>query len=265
MWRSEFLKWPAVTVMSLLWAYAAGAAPTFGRGDAMARSNDPSIQRVGNAVVLEMAGGRRDVTPGAVKAKSGGGALHDTANVNAAALAARSAGVDPHLVRAVAWAESGFRADAVSPKGAMGVMQLMPATALQYGVDDPFNATKSLEGGSRLLRDLLLRYEGDVPLALAAYNAGPGAVERAGRNVPNYPETRAYVGRVMGAWTHLRGAAPAENAPAADANGPTADRSLGAPAQVAPPGARAVGNAWVVDVSDPARRPRGMAPTGFSL
>lgn len=119
------------------------------------------------------------------------------------ARAAADAGVDPHLVRAVAWAESAFRPDAFSAKGAMGLMQLMPATARQYGVSDPFDPWQSAQGGSRLLRDLLDRYAGDTRLALAAYNAGPRAVERAGRAIPNYPETQAYVSKVLARQSRL--------------------------------------------------------------
>ncbi len=117
--------------------------------------------------------------------------------------AAADSGLDPHLVHAVAWAESGFRPEAVSAKGAMGLMQLMPATARQYGVSDPFDPWQNAQGGSRLLRDLLDRYAGDARLALAAYNAGPLAVERAGRAVPDYPETQAYVTKVLARQRHL--------------------------------------------------------------
>ncbi|RYF82759.1 MAG: lytic transglycosylase domain-containing protein [Comamonadaceae bacterium] len=144
--------------------------------------------------------------------------------------AADAVGVDRHLVSAVAWAESAFRADAVSPKGAMGLMQLMPGTARQYGVADPFDPWQNVQGGTRLLRDLLNRYAGDTRLALAAYNAGAGAVERAGQAVPNYPETQTYVAKVLQRHARLRGEAglaplPQPAAPRARA---AADSSSGA-------------------------------------
>jgi soluble lytic murein transglycosylase-like protein len=93
--------------------------------------------------------------------------------------------------------ESGFRADAVSRKGAQGLMQLMPATAASLGVADAFDPETNLDGGSRYLAELIALYGGDLNRALAAYNAGPGAVSRH-RGVPPYRETQAYVKKVMG-------------------------------------------------------------------
>jgi len=106
-------------------------------------------------------------------------------------------GLDPALVRAVVGVESGFQPQAVSPKGAQGLMQLMPATARDLGVTDPFDPAANLDGGSRHLSALVVRYEGDLTKALAAYNAGMGAVARHG-GVPPYAETRKYVQKVLG-------------------------------------------------------------------
>ena len=110
---------------------------------------------------------------------------------------ARETGLSPGLIKAVAWVESGFDPRAVSPKGAVGLMQLMPATAARYGLDekelrDPY---ENLRAGAFHLRDLLDEFGGDLTLALAAYNAGSGAVRRHG-GVPAYLETRNYVRKV---------------------------------------------------------------------
>jgi soluble lytic murein transglycosylase-like protein len=110
--------------------------------------------------------------------------------------AARHA-LDPDLVRAVIRVESGWNQRAVSRKGAMGLMQLMPATAAEYGVADPFNPTENIRAGVAYLRRLIDRFDGRMELALAAYNAGPGAVEKYNRTVPPYRETRAYVQRIV--------------------------------------------------------------------
>jgi soluble lytic murein transglycosylase-like protein len=105
-------------------------------------------------------------------------------------------GVAADLVRAVIGKESGFRPCAVSPKGAQGLMQLMPATAQMLNVGDPFDSRQSIDAGTRLLKQLLTRYDGDLALALGAYNAGAGAVDR-NRGVPPIPETVNYVSDIL--------------------------------------------------------------------
>src|SRR5258705_1910925 len=107
-------------------------------------------------------------------------------------------GLPPEFVHSVVSAESAYRSNAVSSKGAIGLMQLMPATASEYGAD-PADPRQNVEAGTRYLRDLLLKYQHSdhqVSRALAAYNAGPGAVDRY-HGVPPYRETLAYVGRVL--------------------------------------------------------------------
>ena len=105
--------------------------------------------------------------------------------------------VSTDLVRALIQAESAFNPRAVSPKGALGLMQLMPATAAEYGVSDPFNPVENVRAGVKYLKRLLEGYDGNVELALAAYNAGPGAVKKYGGKVPPYRETRNYVSRIQ--------------------------------------------------------------------
>jgi soluble lytic murein transglycosylase-like protein len=109
---------------------------------------------------------------------------------------ARMNGVRASLVRAVVQVESGFNPSAVSPKGALGLMQLMPATARQFNVGNPFNPSENVRAGVAYLKQLLVRYNNSEELALAAYNAGPGAVDRYGLSVPPYRETRSYVARI---------------------------------------------------------------------
>ena len=109
---------------------------------------------------------------------------------------ARRHGLPPELVLAVVSVESGFQPQAVSPKGAQGLMQLMPGTASALGVEDAFDPEQNLDGGIRHLGSLLVLYGGDVTRALAAYNAGQGAVAKY-KGVPPYAETRAYVKKVL--------------------------------------------------------------------
>ncbi len=122
--------------------------------------------------------------------------------------AARRAQVQPALLRAVIAIESGFDPQAVSPKGAQGLMQLRPATARRYGVERPFDPAQNLRGGARYLSDLLKRYGNDMQLALAAYNAGEDAVDRNGRNIPPFPETQAYVPAVIKLYLKFSGEPP---------------------------------------------------------
>lgn len=110
---------------------------------------------------------------------------------------AREQKVDPALLHAVVTVESAYNPRAKSPKGASGLMQLMPDTAKRYGVSDLFDPLQNLRAGALYLRDLLSLFNNNLRLVIAAYNAGEGAVIRSGRTIPPYPETRAYVQRVL--------------------------------------------------------------------
>jgi soluble lytic murein transglycosylase-like protein len=135
--------------------------------------------------------------------------------------AAQLHNLDVELLQALIAAESGFNLTAISPKGALGLMQLMPGTAARYGVPADkkphtgitqqqklFDAQTNIGAGSRYLRDLLNLFNGNLNLALAAYNAGEGAVQRAGNKIPNYPETQNYVKTVTQMYVALKPPAP---------------------------------------------------------
>lgn len=131
--------------------------------------------------------------------------------------AARRHSIDYELLQALVATESGFDAQAVSPKGALGLMQVMPATAQRYGVTTDgrasiekklFDPHINVATGSRYLRDLLAMFPGRIELALAAYNAGEGAVQRAGNKIPNYRETQNYVATVLQLYAYLKPSAP---------------------------------------------------------
>jgi soluble lytic murein transglycosylase-like protein len=118
--------------------------------------------------------------------------------------AAISAAVEPNLLRAVIVVESGFNSRAVSKRGAVGLMQLMPATATRFGVSNPYDPLENVHGGARYLKFLMDHFGQDIRLALAAYNAGEDAVERNGGQVPPFTETMAYVPRVLKIYRMLR-------------------------------------------------------------
>jgi transglycosylase-like protein with SLT domain len=141
-------------------------------------------------------------------------------------------GVDPNLVRAVIQTESGGNPSAVSRKGAVGLMQLMPTTALELGVRNMYNAQENLEAGVRYLHTLLIRYGGDLDRALAAYNAGAGAVDRAG-GVPRFRETRDYVRKVTNSYFAADASKPmsATNTPRYGLSGVGTSSPIKTPAQ----------------------------------
>lgn len=170
-------------------AVLAGAA----HAQVLAIGDDGAVTRYPGPAVFT-AQGARPLTP-----PSAGPRVAPAGEVTRAlsASAARH-GLDPALVTAVARQESGFRQHAISPKGAIGVMQLMPGTARDLGVD-PRDPAANVEGGTAYLARLIGRYRGDVATALAAYNAGPGAVARS-KGEPPFPGTQAYVNSVLSSW-----------------------------------------------------------------
>jgi soluble lytic murein transglycosylase-like protein len=123
--------------------------------------------------------------------------------------AATAVALEPQLLRAVIVVESGFNARAVSRSGAAGLMQLMPETARRYGARDRFDPKQNVHAGARYLKALIRRYDNDIQLALAAYNAGEDAVDRCGRCIPPYRETQAYVPKVWRVYQTLLGQAAA--------------------------------------------------------
>lgn len=160
----------------------------------------------------------------------------------ARAAAARH-GLPPELVLAVVGVESGFRPEAVSRKGAQGLMQLMPGTSRELGVADPFDPEQNLDGGVRHLGALLTLYDGDLARALAAYNAGQGAVARHG-GVPPYRETRDYVRKVLARYQPppkkaKKRAAPVRSEPAPSARKAPAPAAKAKPARAVEPSAKA--------------------------
>ena len=117
--------------------------------------------------------------------------------------AAQATQLDPALLHAVIKAESGYQAHALSPRGATGLMQLMPATAHQLGVSNAYDPAQNIMAGARYLSQLQRNFDGDLSLALAAYNAGPAAVKRHGNTIPPFAETQAYVPRVLQAYQRI--------------------------------------------------------------
>ncbi len=165
----------------------------------LARADELFYYEKDGQVVFTNTPSRPDVKP--VPRLRGGPATHATTLPSTPydpyiEMVARENGVDPTLVKAVALVESGFNPNAKSSKGAQGLMQLMPSTAKQYGVSNIRDPYQNLNAGAKHLRGLLDQYEGDITLALAAYNAGSGAVERYG-GVPAYAETQDYVQKVQ--------------------------------------------------------------------
>ena len=167
-------------------------------------------QERARAAELAKKNGRADAEPSQIKIPgrhiSSGNPSLDAVVYDAAA----RHGLDPCLIISVMNAESAFDPQAVSPKGARGLMQLMPATAVRFGVKNMFDVRENVAGGAGYLRWLLDRFGGDVALALAGYNAGEGAVEFYGNRIPPFQETQSYVRVIYSRYSRIHSAMPVE-------------------------------------------------------
>lgn len=181
--------------------------PPSSKSELVIETNPSGTLALGGAVRLP--GAKTDaVVVAIINASTASGAVHDSLSV-----ASDAYGVDVNLLKAVMATESAFNSKAVSPKGAVGLMQVMPTTATRYGVHAGRGSTVSaklkdphlnIQTGARYLADLLRLFGGQTELALAAYNAGEGAVARAGNKIPEYKETQSYVQRVMSTYRLLQ-------------------------------------------------------------
>jgi soluble lytic murein transglycosylase-like protein len=181
-----------------------------------ARTVEPSAPSVSRPFSGSLIPGNTPPAPAAAAAavKSlGGFSTGDTAIDSYIAESGARNGVDPLLLYSIMHRESSFRRTAVSPKGARGLMQLMPGTAARFGVSNIFDPRQNIEGGARYVRFLLDLFDGDVRLALAGYNAGEGAVMKYGNRVPPYSETQEYVRRISERYELIRDPSAARLAP----------------------------------------------------
>jgi soluble lytic murein transglycosylase-like protein len=169
----------------------------------------PTIQSPVEARSVSIAmPGARSYRPHAVRGRAAIAQQPGNGNALLVAAISRHYRIDPHLFASMMRQESGGRQDAVSGKGALGLMQVMPATARSVGVSDPkamlTNPVLAMSAGAVYLKRLQAKFGNDVPLVLAAYNAGPGAVMKAGRRIPRYRETQGYVGAILQRWQRTR-------------------------------------------------------------
>ncbi len=177
-------------------------------GQPIAASETPAIVRP--TILTFDAGSTSLATPASLRNFTTGDAQIDSY----IAQSAQKNGLDPLLIYSIMHQESSFKLRATSPKGARGLMQLMPGTAARYGVTNIYDPRQNIEGGARYMRFLLDRFDGDLSLALAGYNAGEGAVDKYGWHVPPYAETQEYVRRISRRYNLLRDPNAALYAPA---------------------------------------------------
>ena len=192
--RTKVLRYNNICALLALLTLLACAQPALAQGIRL------RYDAFGNKEYTNPATGRSAVVPSssapAVRNASLPASARESAYDDFIVEHARLNNLRPDLIRAVVRVESGFNPYAQSSKGALGLMQLMPATARQFNVSNPFDPEQNIRGGSSYLRQLLDRYDNNEALALAAYNAGPGAVDKYGPNIPPYRETQHYVSRV---------------------------------------------------------------------
>ena len=195
--------------LAYLYLLAAVVLPGFARADIFAFTDSNGVTHFSNVpsdsrfklLIAASPNPAADVAPGKKVDWLARSAKYD----QAIAGAAKANTIQAALVRAVIVVESGFNPRAVSKRGAVGLMQLQPATARRYGVKDIYDPEQNIRAGTHYLSDLLTRFDSNLELALAAYNAGEEAVERYGRHIPPYAETLAYVPSVMRVYQRLMG------------------------------------------------------------
>lgn len=188
-----WLSLPASTHAQIVASVGADGKVVYVNGDSPRNRHGSTISSPSAASSSRSSGRGND------EATSGSSGVSDQRLDQIVREAAERHDLDPALVKAVISTESGWNPYAVSPKGAMGLMQLIPATAERFGVGNPYDPAQNVEGGTAYLKELLDRYHGNLRKSLAAYNAGPGAVDASG-GVPWYPETRRYVRKVTNAY-----------------------------------------------------------------
>lgn len=203
---AQALRWPLQAAAQTVLALALCAADSAARAQvyigtdahgAVVLSNHASDAAPVLLIAVESAPPPQEAAPGATVVAAPAARAAPPALAAEIRAAARRHDIPEPLLAAVVAVESGFDPRAVSPKGAKGLMQLMPETARRFGVKDVFSVRDNLHGGATYLRRLMVLFDDDLSLALAAYNAGEGAVLRAGRRVPPYAETRDYVAKVL--------------------------------------------------------------------